>query len=71
MFSDPGFDQLRAELPDRRQGTGLVLAHEAAIPDHIGGQNGGKSAFLVIIGHPTMLSLSRGPFTPLQTPSIR
>jgi hypothetical protein len=71
VFIDPGFNQLRPELPDRREGTGLILAHEAAIPDHIGRKDSGKAAFLVIVGHRTMISISPGSLTPLQAPLTR
>ena len=39
--------------------TGLIHLHEAAVADHIGGQNGGKTALGAFFGHPGRL-LSKG-----------
>ncbi len=40
----------------RRQGAGLVLLHEAAVADHVGGQYGGKPAFQVLSPSPKRLT---------------
>ncbi len=50
MLGDLGLDQRFAVRPERIKCTHLVLAHEAAVADHIGGQNCGKSA-LDILSH--------------------
>ena len=44
MLRDLGFDHLGAELPDGRQSSGLVLAHETAVARHIGGEDGSEAA---------------------------
>jgi hypothetical protein len=56
VLDDPRFNHLRAEQSHRRQGAGLVLAHEAAIPDHIGCQDGSKATFYGMIDHRTLIS---------------
>ena len=45
MLGDLGVDQLLAMRLERRERGGLVDAHEAAVADHIGGQNSGQTAF--------------------------
>ena len=45
MGRDQGLDEIHAKCLKRGEGAGLVLAHEAAVADHIGGQDGGKFAF--------------------------
>ena len=37
---------------ERRERAGLVDAHEAAVADHIGGQNSGQTAFHVLRSPP-------------------
>ncbi len=36
----------------RNQGAGLVVLHEAAVADYIGGQNGSKATLDAFFGHP-------------------
>ncbi len=40
-----------APLPQRRQRAGLVLLHEPAVTDHIGGKDGGEAALSTFSGH--------------------
>src|SRR6266446_6379691 len=46
-LSTPGFE--------RSQGAGLVMLHEAAVADYVGGQNGGKATLNALFGHMTRL----------------
>jgi hypothetical protein len=45
MLGHQRLQHLLAPLLQRRQRAGLVLLHEAAVADHVGGENGGKTAF--------------------------
>jgi hypothetical protein len=49
-FSNLGLHQLSTEGLQALERSCLVLAHQAAITDHVGGKYGGKSA-LDILGH--------------------
>ena len=40
---------------ERSQGAGFIRLHEAAVADHIGGQNGGKAALGTFFGHRVQL----------------
>ena len=40
-----GIDEVVASGLESRMGAGLVLAHEAAVADHVGGKNDGQPAF--------------------------
>jgi hypothetical protein len=39
-------------LLEDRQGPGLIRLHEAAVANHISGQNGGKATLNAFFGHP-------------------
>ena len=45
MLGDLGVDEFVAMRLERRERGGLIDAHEAAVADHIGGQNSGQTAF--------------------------
>jgi hypothetical protein len=45
MLGDQGLKDIRASGLERGQGSGLVRLHQARVPDHIGDQDGGKTAF--------------------------
>jgi hypothetical protein len=51
MTLDSRVDDLRALLLEPRQRAGLVSVHQAALPDHIGGENGGKPALGAFFNH--------------------
>ena len=51
VLGDLGLDHLGAELPDCRESTVLVLAHETAVADHIGRQDGGEAALDGVLCH--------------------
>ena len=51
MFGDHGLENVRAAGFKGSECTGLVQLHEAAVADHIGGQNGGKTALGAFFGH--------------------
>ncbi len=50
VLGDLGFDQLFAVHPERIESARLIFTNKAAVADHIGGQNCGKSA-LDVLGH--------------------
>jgi hypothetical protein len=45
------FEDIRSTRLKGGQRTGLVQLHQAAIADHVGGQNGGKTALGAFFGH--------------------
>jgi hypothetical protein len=45
MCFDRGVDDGSPQLPQTAQRSGLILADQAAIADHVGGKNGSKPAF--------------------------
>ena len=45
VFGDDRFQHLVPQVSETPQCSGLILAHKARITDHIGGKNGGESAF--------------------------
>jgi len=47
----PRLDELRAVGFQGRQGAALVGAHEAAVPDHVGGEDRRQAAFLFFFLH--------------------
>ncbi len=44
MLGDLGIDQLGAVRLEARKRAGLVRLHEAAVADHVGGEDSGKLA---------------------------
>ena len=48
MLGDLGVDEFLAMRVERRERRRLVDAHEAAVADHVGGQNSGQTAFHVV-----------------------
>ena len=59
MSGDQRLEDVRTPGLKGSQRTGLVRLHQAAVADHIGGQNGGKTALGAFFGHPRRL-LSKG-----------
>ena len=45
------FEDLRAPTFEPRQRAGLVSLHQAAVPDHIGGKDGGETPLGPFFGH--------------------
>ena len=45
MLCDLGIDEVVAGGLESGKGAGLVLAHEAAVADHVGSKNDGQPAF--------------------------
>ncbi len=45
MLIDERFENCFPQLGQTLKRAGLVRSHEAGIADHVGGKNGGKSAF--------------------------
>ena len=56
VHGDGRIDQVAAQCPQPCQGTIFVRAGEPAVPDHVGGQDGGQ---LAILAHRTISSSSR------------
>src|SRR5262249_21702070 len=46
VFCEQRLEHLPAPLAKHGPRPGLVLAHEPAVADHVGGQNGGEAAFV-------------------------
>jgi hypothetical protein len=59
VFGDLGVDQLGPKRPQGGEGAGFIPAHEAAVTDHVGSQNGREAALNRFFGHEA-LTLSQG-----------
>jgi hypothetical protein len=55
MLCDQRLKDIFATLLERGQCARLITLHEAAVADHIGGQDGGKAALGAFFGHVRML----------------
>ena len=51
VFFDLRLEQLFAMRPEPRECIRLILLHEPAVADHIGGKDGGKVALGAFFGH--------------------
>jgi hypothetical protein len=59
VFADFGFEQLIAMSAQALEGSYVIELHEAAVADHIGGKNSGKSALSAFFDH-SWWKLSQG-----------
>jgi len=64
-LSDPWLHQLPTERLQALERSRLILAHEARIAGHVGGKNGGKSAFQALSPSPRRLTATGGRSMPL------
>ena len=51
MLSGLGLDKLSSSCLERRERPSLVGSHEAAVTDHISGQDGGQPALYALFAH--------------------
>ena len=51
IFGEQRLDHLAAPLSEHRKRSGLVLAHEPAVADDVGGENRGEAAFVPGLAH--------------------
>jgi hypothetical protein len=59
MLDDRRVEKLPAMPAERRQRSFFICLHEAAVTDHVGGQDGSKAALDAFFGHRMSQSLDR------------